>query len=303
MSKSYEVIADRIIEMIDKGVCPWRMPWSKSEPESQANATTGKAYRGINQILTMMTNYFAGYEYDTWLTYKQAQELGGQVRKGEKGTPVVRFGEYESESEGVKTRRGFLRHYTVFNVAQIDGLPEQFMVKRAKAEERTDYAAIEACEAIVNEWADKPTIEHGGNRACYNPAKDLIKMPAQSSFTGDPEYYSTLFHEMGHATGHTERLARKPFRDNEFKSFGSYDYGCEELVAEFTAAFLCCRADIDSATIENSAAYLDGWRKAIKADPKLLVVAAGQAQKAADYILGKQPAEAITEDEESTAAA
>lgn len=304
-NKSYDVIADRILALIDKGACPWRMPWSKTEPDAQLNATTRKAYRGINQILTMMTNYFAGYQYDTWLTYKQAQELGGQVRKGEHGTPVVRFGEYEAKDAADNektTRRGFMRHYTVFNVAQIDGLPEEYYQPRA-ATLRDELCAIPACEQIVSGWDDRPEIEPGGNRACYNPAQDKIKMPPQAAFGSDPEYYSTLFHELGHATGHTDRLARKAFRDNEYKTFGSYDYGCEELVAEFTAAFLCWRAGIDCAVIDNQAAYLDNWRKAIKADPKILVIAAGQAQKAADLILGQANSLAYESAEAETAEA
>ncbi len=286
-SKSYDVVTERIISLIEKGACPWRMPWSQSGLVAQANANSKACYRGINQILTMMTSYSCGYEYNMWLTYKQAKELGGQVRKGEKGCPIVRFGKFEVEQDDVKKELAFLRHFTVFNLAQIDDLPEElYESAKVSREERTEFERIEKCEEIVSGWSEGPEIIHGGNRACYSPNQDIVKMPPQAAFDTDEAYYATLFHELGHATGHVDRLARKAFRDKNFKGFGSYEYGAEELVAEFTSAFVCSAAGIDNDDLSNqTAGYLDNWVKAIKADPKLLVVAAGQAQKAADMIL------------------
>ncbi len=285
MSNPYETITARILELIDAGTCPWRMPWSKIDIATQRNGVSNAGYRGINQVLTYLTAYSMGYTSPLWLTYKQASDLGGQVRKGEKGTPVVRFGEYTREDgDGNESTAAFLKQYYVFNAAQIDGLDDD-KYKPAVVEQRDSVQAIDACEQIVANWIGKPAISNEGQRACYSPQFDRVKMPLQATFESDEAYYGTLFHELGHATGHESRLARKGVTDQV--SFASHEYGCEELVAEFTAAFCCQAAGIDSATIDQSASYLESWRKAIKADPKLLVVAAGQAQKAADMILGK----------------
>lgn len=285
MPTPYETITERILTLIDAGTCPWRMPWSKIDITAQANGVSEKSYNGINQVLTYMTAYSMGYTSPYWLTYKQAQELGGQVRKGEKGTPVVRFGEYTRENEdGEAVSGAFLKQYYVWNAAQIDGLDDD-KYKPAIVEARDSVTAIESCERIVHEWLGKPEIKHEGQRACYSPKFDIVKMPPQATFVSDELYYNTLFHELGHSTGHESRLSRKCVTDQV--SFGSHTYGCEELVAEFTAAFLCQSAGIDSPTIEQSASYLASWKKAIQADAKMLVVAAGQAQKAADMILGK----------------
>lgn len=289
MSKAYETITARIVEMIEAGTCPWRMPWSRIEIGDQMNGTSDNAYRGINQMMTFMTAYTNGYTSPYWLTYKQASELGGQVRKGEKGTPVVRFGEYtrENKDTGNDETGVFLKLYYVFNVAQIDGLEDDKFAPRI-ADERDSVQAIAACEEIVDGWIGKPEIVTEGQRACYSPKWDRVKMPKQAAFESDAAYYATLFHELGHATGHEDRLARKGVVD--LVSFGSHEYGQEELVAEMTAAFLCNKAGIDNDTIEQSAAYLAAWLKTIKKDPKMVVVAAGQAQKAADLILSQKPA-------------
>lgn len=285
MSNAYEVITERIVKLIEQGTCPWRMPWSKIEIGTQRNGVSDAAYCGINQFLTFMTSYTLGYTSPYWLTYKQAQELGGQVRKGEKGTPVVRFGQYTREGDdGEAVTGAFLKHYTVFNAAQIDGLDDD-KYKPAIVNTRDSVERIAACEDIVASYIGKPEIKHGSNRAFYHPQFDYVSMPEQAAFNSDEAYYNTLFHELGHSTGHASRLARKGVTDHV--SFGSHQYSQEELVAEFTAAFLCQRAGIDSATIDQSASYLDSWLKAIKADAKLLIVAAGQAQKAADLICGK----------------
>ena len=297
MSKAYEVITERILAIIDKGVCPWRMPWSQISQEPQRNGVSERAYRGCNQFLTSVIAYSCGYASPVWLSYKQAQELGGQVRKGEKGCPIVYAGEFLPEAEdGEKAGRKvfFLRYSTVFNAAQIDGLPDEYYTP-ASAPELSEFSRIDECESIVAGYAapvGPDVIETVSNQAFYSPALDRVTMPKMGQFEKPEGYYSVLFHELGHSTGHASRLARKGIVEHD--GFGSEQYGQEELVAEMTAAFLCQRAGIDSATIENSASYLDGWRKTIKADVKLIVVAAAQAQKAADLILGTVPAEKET---------
>lgn len=297
MSKAYEVVTDRILAMIEKGVCPWRLPWSKIAIDSQRNGVSGRDYRGCNQFLTSVIAFSCGYTSPHWLSYKQAQELGGQVRKGEKGCPIVYAGEFvpESEESSDKPRKCFfLRYSTVFNASQIDGLADEFYSNGDRAQ-LSEFVRIDECESILAGFAapiGPELVNQISNRAYYSPALDRVTMPEMGQFDCPENYYATAFHELGHATGHVNRLARKGIV--ELGSFGTDQYGQEELVAEMTSAFLCQRAGIDSATIDNSAAYLDGWRKAIKADVKLVVVAAAQAQKAADMILGvKADAEAV----------
>lgn len=288
MSKAYQVVTDKILALIESGVCPWRMPWSQVTTGPQSNGITGRDYRGCNQFLTSVVAYSHGYTSGLWLSYKQAQECGGQVRKGEKGCPIVYAGEFipESEESSDRPRRCFfLRYSTVFNACQIDGLAPEFYAPDV-ALPIAAHERLAACESIIGEYC-----EHGpkfdtrmSNRAFYRPADDTVTMPLIGQFATPEAYYATAFHELGHSTGHSDRLARKGIV--EFDKFGSEQYGQEELVAELTSAFLCQRAGIDSATLDNSASYLDNWRKAIKADVKLIVVAAAQAQRAADMIAG-----------------
>jgi antirestriction protein ArdC len=251
-----------------------------------------KPYRGINVFMLMC----AGYESPYWMTYRQAQSVGGQVRKGEKGCPVIYWNVIEKEetnSKGQKVKRKipFLRYYTVFNLEQIDGLEtvKRIASKIKKPEARPEFTPIEVCETLVGAVPNPPTIEHRGGRACYSPLTDKISLPAREKFEGPEEYYSTLFHELGHATGHETRLNRDEIVKHT--GFGSHTYSKEELVAEMTAAFMCGEAGIETATLENSAAYIRTWLQKLSENPKWLVEAAAKAQKAADYLLNKTPAE------------
>ena len=287
MASTYEVITDRIIKQLENGVAPWRKPWKASgEP---ANLISQKEYRGINWLLLSCAKYQSRY----WLTFNQAKELGAFVKKGEHGFPVVfykQFDKKDKENEETDTpdtdKPSFmLRYYTVFNLDQIEGLPEKTLAMIRKAETAgVPFEPLTACEEIVDAYEDKPPISFGGGRAFYRPSNDTIGMPAKDSFISPPEYYSTLFHELAHSTGAQKRLGR--FDPHDDAHFGSVSYSREELVAEMTAAFLCGKANIETATLENSAAYCDGWIKRLKGDSKLVVHAAGAAQKAADYILG-----------------
>lgn len=275
----YEIVTAAILAKLAEGTIPWRRSWSGGY-ESPKNLKSGKAYRGINVFLLGLR----GYASPWWVTFKQARDLGGSVRKGEKGSRVVLWRWIEKEkADGTKDRFPLLRYYTVFNVEQCE-LPEgKVPVPVAEALEALEPVA--AAEKIVAEMPNPPVVHHRGSQPCYRPKSDEVEVPEIERFESAEEYHSTLFHELGHATGHGSRLDRSEVTGAI--CFGSDDYSNEELVAEMTAAFLCGRAGIEQATIANSAAYIDHWRRKISDDPKLVVTAAARAQKAADYILGE----------------
>lgn len=280
----YETVTEKIVAQLKAGVVPWHKPWSASF-QPPRNLRSGKAYRGINVILLSLQGYASPY----WLTFKQALDLGGNVRKGEKGTQVVLWKRTEvatSEEERAEGGRDtklipLVRFYTVFNVAQCDGLkvPE---VSTA----RNDRQPIAEAQAIVAGYQG-PEVRHGGNSACYLPLHDRISMPEAGAFDSMEHYYSTLFHELSHSTGHKNRLARPGIVN--FDTFGSHQYSQEELVAEMGAAFLAAHSGINGEALQdNSAAYIAHWLEKLQNDPRMVVQAAGQAQKAADLILGVQ---------------
>lgn len=284
----YSVITERMIALLQQGTIPWQKPWSGQDQAPQ-NLLSHKPYRGVNTFLLHAMAFKSPY----WLTFKQAQELGGHVRKGEKACPVVFWKWLEPKSADAsaesKTKRiPLLRYYSVFNVAQCDDIPES----RIPAPETTtrQHEAIEQAEQIVTGMPKRPSIEHGGARACYWPSFDRVDMPEAEAFSTAEDYYGVLFHELTHSTGHESRLARKGVAgtEGEWSAFGSTPYAKEELVAEMGAAFLCGRAGIVERTIQNSAAYVASWLERLKGDNKLVVMAAAQAQKAADFILGTE---------------
>lgn len=290
---AYQRVTDRVLELIEQGVAPWRKTWQGTATEGPVSMSTGKEYQGINWILLS----WAGYGSRYWGTYKSITENGGQVRKGEKATPIIfwSFIEKKDEKTGEVTTVGFLRNFSVFNLEQADwadGVPEKFQPAEAAVTAPT-VQPIEAAEAIAQgylEGVNPPTFEPTkGDRAYYSPSADRVVVPEIDLFEGPGEYYSTLFHELGHSTGHADRLKRPGVV--KFDKFGSHQYSKEELVAEFTACFLCADAGIED-TRENSAAYLANWSKVIKEDKRLLVQAATQAQKAATMIRegGAKPA-------------
>ena len=279
-SQIYQMITDRILELLENGVIPWRKPWKGGASEElPANLVSKKTYRGINIFLLSAMGFSSRY----WLSYKQAQEKGGQVRKGEKGTPVIfwKTSEVDDKETGKKKQIPVLRYYTVFNLDQVDGIERP---SGDEIPETFDFNPIEEAEKIIGAMPKRPEIQHGQPRACYRPSTDTVNMPRQETFEQPEEYYSTLFHELTHATGHESRLGRR--NSGEIRTFGDVEYSKEELIAEMGAAYLCGFAGIERATIENSAAYLAGWIKTLKGDSKLAVCAAANAQKAADFILG-----------------
>jgi antirestriction protein ArdC len=273
----YQIITDQVLELLEQGTVPWHKPWSGGGVPT--NLVSKKPYRGINPFLLACRGFASPY----WLSFKQAQKLGGKVIKGSKSSIVIfwRWLEKEDKATGKKSRFPLLRYYRVFNVDQVEGIDESKIPQLA---EKYDNDPIDAAEAVVSGFAGGPPVSYSGDRAFYAPAQDKVNIPGMSSFESAEGFYCTLFHELVHSTGHADRLNREGVTNLAF--FGSHEYSKEELVAEFGAAFLSGHCGIESTTIENSAAYIHSWAKKLKSDPKLIVQAAAQAQKAADHILG-----------------
>jgi antirestriction protein ArdC len=285
------VITDRIIQALETGTVPWRMPWRKIRPTSLA---TGANYRGINRFMLELATQINGYSSPYWLTFRQALAQGGNVKKGEKGWPCIFFktldkddaaetGDTQDETkDGEDTRRSraIARYFTVFNLDQCEGITAPALPDVAP------FNPIEACEAIVTGFETRgPAVHFGGNQACYIPSSDSVETPSPQQFASPEDFYSTLFHEFGHGTGHPTRLAR--FETTAaVAAFGSESYSREELVAEMTAAFLCAEAGISPPTLDQQAAYIKGWLSRLRDDSRAVVTAAAQAQKASDFILG-----------------
>lgn len=272
----YQIVTDKVIEALEKGAAPWRKPWNARQ-SAPANFVTKKAYRGMNAFLMQLTPFSCPF----WVSYKQAQSLGGTVKKGEKGSIVVFWNwvERKNETTGKDEKIPFLRYYTVFNLEQCEGIEWE------KPELPGDFNPIDEAEKVAAGFENSPRLRHSGASANYQPALDLVTMPEQGTFDTAQNYYATLFHELGHATGHESRLNRAGI--TEFDRFGSERYAKEELVAEMTSAFLCAEAGIEN-TLEQTAAYIQGWLRALRNDRKLVVTAAGAAQKAADLIIGRK---------------
>jgi antirestriction protein ArdC len=274
----YDIITARIVSELERGVIPWRRPWSAKLP---VNLISQREYRGLN-VLTLGSQ---GYPSRFWLTFNQANKLGGRIRRGEHASPVIYWNigeerEYTTRDGETRVSKPFLLRYSnVFNLSQTEGieLPES-----ALQETRTNDP-IQECERIVAGMPRKPAVEQS-DKAWYAPGRDVVGMPSIGLFRSSEEFYSTFFHELTHSTGHKSRVGREGFES--IQSFGSESYSKEELVAEVGAAMLCGVTGIENRTIENSAAYLRTWVERLKSDARLIVGAASAAQRAADYILG-----------------
>jgi len=269
--QSYERITERIVALLEQGTVPWHKPW-KVNTGLPRNLVSKKPYRGINVFLLMAMSY----ESPHWLTFRQAIQLGGNVKKGEKACPVVFWKrmQIEGKKSSELQKAPLLRLYHVFNVAQCEGLkdaPGEIPMPVTKPAE------------IVARMPQPPVVKHGMAQAFYSPTDDCVGMPERERFESEVGYFAALFHELVHATGHEKRLNRASI--TERNGFGSNPYCKEELIAELGSAFLCGYADIADRTIDNSAAYLEGWLKQFQNDRTLIVYAAAQAQKAADFIL------------------
>jgi antirestriction protein ArdC len=294
----YQIVTDKIISLLEQGTIPWRRPWATSNGIPR-NLITNKEYRGVNVFLLGCQEYSSPY----WLSYKQVISKNGNVRKGEKASLVVFYqfhskaaagstGETNSESgpeftnAALNTKRRskplfLLRYYSVFNLEQCEGIsgpPSEVQLHQ--------FTPIEKAEQIVVGMINKPALQYGASRASYSPVKDIIRMPAGNQFESNERFYSVLYHELGHSTGHISRLARKEVMEQN--NFGSQDYSAEELCAELSASMLCAVAGISNETIEMSASYIESWLSAFRANKRMLVSAAAKAQKAADYILNRR---------------
>lgn len=289
-TKVYEIVTQKVLEAMNKGTVPWRKPWNGAG--HPFNGVTGRQYNGGNFFLLSLFRFAV----PAFLTYNQIKKAGATIKAGEekKHFPVFYWNWVEKKDATSKKVEKFpmLRFFLVWNVEQIEGyeVPEKFLPKAVAHNDR-----IASADAIVNGYLNAPKITvQTTDRACYYPTRDEIEVPEMSQYPKLEEYYSTLFHEMGHSTGHKSRLNRKELMDANY--FGSHDYSQEELTAELTAAFLCAEAGIDN-TLDNSAAYLASWYKRLANDPKMFFTAAGKAQKAADLILNrvKEVPEAVEE--------
>ena len=282
---AYQIVTDKIAGMLETGVVPWRKPWASAG--LPRNLVSKKPYRGINIFLLSANKYVSPY----WLTLRQANELGGSVRKGEQSTIVV-FWKIDQKQEDdhepgeeQAQHRFLLRYYRVFNLEQCD-LPQSALDKLPTIETH-DNDPIETAEQIIAAMPNAPALVTEGQKAFYSSLIDRVTMPPRELFVSAEEYYATLLHELTHSTGHPRRLDRATIADAS--PFGSATYSKEELTAEMGSAYLCAEAGISAPVIENQAAYIAGWLKKLRDDRKLLVHAAAQAQKAAEYILNRVP--------------
>ncbi|WP_292191577.1 ArdC-like ssDNA-binding domain-containing protein, partial [Mesorhizobium sp.] len=231
---TYQRITDTIVEQLEAGTKPWIRPWRDSVRNSLIpRRATGEAYRGINVLMLWVSSQMFGYEENTWMTYRQAQELGGQVRKGEKGTLVVKYGtftpkDYEDDEDRAIP---YLKGYTVFNIEQIENMPDRFF-SPAEDLPGNPVPHIETVESFVQKTG--AGVSYGGAKACYRPSIDDILMPDRGRFDSEVHLYSTLLHEVSHWSGAKHRLDR-----DLTGRFGSEGYAVEELVAELAASFLC----------------------------------------------------------------
>jgi antirestriction protein ArdC len=275
---TYQLITDRIIAKLEAGTIPWKHYTTiKASEGAPRNYCSGRQYNGINYFLLGMM----GYSSPHWLTFNQAKDQGGMVRKGQKSMPIVywNFSEREDKKTGENKSIPFLKYFNVFNAEQIDGIDARI----PKPSDGRETNANELAEQIIATMPNRPVIKTGEFAAAsYSPSADIVRMTAQKFCVSDSAYYSTLLHELVHSTGHHSRLNR-PLGD----SFGSTGYSREELIAEMGAAFLCAECGIAQETEDNAASYVASWLRVLKNDPKAVVTAAGKAQKASDFILNK----------------
>ncbi len=286
----YQVVTNRIIELLEQGTVPWRKPWT--EKGLPMNGVTKRPYRGINMMLLNSLDY----PHNLFMTWKQIKTIGGSVKKGETGSLVVftKMIDKEVDRNGKKEieRKSMLRYYKVFNIDQCTDIPVPFLPK-----ENTEVVPLLECAAIVEGMKDAPKIVHKKPNAFYMPSEDYVNMPRMKTFATSEDYYGTLFHELLHSTGHQSRLSRKEIYENP--KFGTDMYSLEELVAEIGSCYLKSYAGLPIADMANNAAYIESWLEVFKGDTKILIKAASRAQQAVEYILNPKVEEPMpqTDDE------
>jgi len=286
----YTRITADIVAQLEAGNRPWHQPWNAAHAAGSITRplrNTGQPYQGVNVLVLWLTAFKKCYACPIWLTFNQAKEAGGFVRKGEKGTTVVYANTFERKDKDAETgeetteRIPFLKAYTVFNAEQVEGLPGHYY---ARAELPQNLAErLDAAEAFFA--ATKADTRHGGNQAFYAPAADYIQLPPYDGFKSRESYYATRAHESIHWTKHASRLNRS----FDSKRFGDDGYAVEELVAELGAAFVCADLGITPEVMPDHAAYLASWLKVLKADKRAIFTAASHASRAAEYLHGLQP--------------
>jgi len=299
----YTRVTERIIADLEQGVRTWLKPWHSEHAAGRITRPlrhNGTPYRGMNILLLWGEAVAKGYAAPIWMTYKQAQEIGANVRKGEHGSLVVYANsisktETNEAGEDIEREIPFMKGYTVFNVEQVDGLPAHYYAQPVNPLPLAER--IDAADAFMT--ATGATIQHGGNSAFYAPARDVVQLPPFEAFKDKESYYATALHELTHWTKHKSRLER----DFSAKRFGDTGYAREELVAELGAAFLCADLGITPEIRDDHAAYLGHWLNVLKEDKRAIFSAAAHAQRAADYLKGLQPQQAQQEEEEESEAA
>jgi len=283
MNLAYEVITNRIIEQLEKGVVPWQKPWRSGL--TSANFISKHEYKGINRLMTNMMGYSSPY----FVTFNQAKELKGSIKAKERGTPIIYFDIKEKEVNGIKEKFVLVKYSTVFNLEQTTiELPVVEPVHK-------EFAPIEIAEQIVSNYKNGPKIEFKGGHTYYVPSTDTVNMLKREDYLTPAHYYYCLFHELSHSSGHHSRLNREGVSSDSLHTKHSYSY--EELIAEISASFLLNAIKVDF--IQQHSAYIDGWLSVLKKDFKLLIKAASEAEQAANYILG-DGAESFEETVEST---
>ena len=300
----YSRITDKIIADLEQGVRTWLRPWNADHAAGKITRPlrhNGIPYKGINVIMLWSASVMKDHACPLWLTFRQAQELGGHVRKGEIGELVVyadRITRTETDKKGEEIEKEipFLKGYTVFNAEQCDGLPAHYTAK-AEPPALTPMQRIEAAERFFA--ATRADIRSGGTRAFYAEGPDYVQMPPFETFKDAESFAATLAHELTHWTKHDKRLARDMGR----VKWGDEGYASEELVAELGSAFLCADLGITPEVRDDHAAYIASWLKVLKDDKRFVISAASHAQRAVDYLHGLQPHQVTADAEGERAAA
>lgn len=282
----YDDVTARIIGELEQGTVPWVKPWKDASAPLglPRNATTQRAYTGVNVLVLWDAVMRRGFARQEWLTYRQAQSLGGHVRKGERGTIIFHADTFIPKAERERAAQcgenpsavPFLKRFVVFNVEQTEGLPAHIVAASEPSADTTAGDSWPEVDALIA--ATGITIREGGNDAYYHPREDFIRLPPRAAFVSEADRLCTLLHEVSHATAHESRLNR-----DLTPRFGSSAYGREELIAELASAFLCARFGIEPQV--RHADYLASWLTILKADSRAIFHAASQASKAADYII------------------
>ena len=279
MKDIYTEVTNRIVAALEQGTPPWVCPWRQGSALPN-NLATGKAYRGVNVLILAVEAMSRNFTDNRWLTFRQANTLGARVRQGEHGTVIVfyRMHEINDTTDGFEELSGevrkipLLKTYVVFNADQLNGLPDRFVLPPLQP-----WQPLNVAEQLITQT--DALICHGGNQAFYRPSSDTIQLPPMSSFAHADDYYATALHELTHWTGHSTRLNRLSVQRQ-----GVEAYAFEELVAEIGAAFLCAQCGLDG--VVEHASYIETWLNALRRDKRLIFVAAGAAQKAADWVMG-----------------